>query len=372
MKELTIEIYGRVQGVNFRRSLASLAERLKLHGFVKNLDEGGVYCLAQGDEEVLEKLLVWCQRATFPAKIVGMKFDWKDQISKEYNDFRLEFKNNNLIIDEATSLYNLSLNILNNEKINIPNHIVIIPDGNRRWAREKGWKAYIGHRHAMSYERIKTFFDKTKELKIKYFSFWGFSTENWDRETKEIDVIFQVFRSSIKKWKEEFVKEGIKFKHSGRKDRLPKDIIQSMSELEELTKNENKLVFQFCFDYGGRDELVRAYNRMLKDGITSINELTIKNYLDSKNIPDPDLIIRTAGEKRTSGVMAYQSTYAELYFTNVFFPDFTPQDLERAILDYSARTRRFGGTNVKDIKNINQDSLIDPDKTLGDGLNLSY
>jgi undecaprenyl diphosphate synthase len=147
----------------------------------------------------------------------------------------------------------------------------------------------------------------------------------------------------------------------GRKDRLPADVIEMMNDLEQQTAENTKLSFQLCLDYGGRDDLVRAFNKMLEAGVAAADEKLISDYLDSRGIPDPDLIIRTSGEKRTSGIMAYQATYAELYFTDVYFPDFDVEQFNRAILDYSARVRRFGGTAKEDLRGIDLNKLYDPE-----------
>lgn len=244
----------------------------------------------------------------------------------------------------------------------IPRHVVLIPDGNRRWARSKGWLAYIGHRKAGSLERIVELFYASKQLGIQYLSVWGFSTENWERDSKEVDEIFKVLFKALHGLKDLMHKEHIRFRHFGRKDRLPKDLLAAMSDLEEDTKDYTALNFNLLLDYGGRTSLIEAVNRILSKGYTQITERELKENLETNTIPDPDLIIRTSGEQRTSGVYAFEGTYAELYFTEVLFPDFTPAEFTKAIDEFSKRVRRFGGTNKKDLKNI-KDQLIDPDKS---------
>ena len=166
----------------------------------------------------------------------------------------------------------------------------------------------------------------------------------------------------MKEGLEEFEKEEIRFRHLGRKDRLSEDIVEGLETLEEKTKNLSKLNFQLCMDYGGRNEIVRAVNGMIKDGVQEVSEELFSKYLDTTNLPDPDFVIRTSGEKRTSGIMPYQAAYAELYFTDVPFPEFGAEEFKRALLEYSGRVRRFGGTAGRDLKNINEDALVDPDK----------
>jgi undecaprenyl diphosphate synthase len=258
----------------------------------------------------------------------------------------------------------LSQNALNNLQPNtkpaIPIHAAIIPDGNRRWARSKGWHAWVGHRIGMSNERFSELFDVCDNVGIKYLSFWGFSTENWDRSKQEIEFLWNIYRSSISKWTENLQKRNMRFIHAGRKDHLPEDIITNLAKLEETTKNNNGLTFLFCLDYGGRDEIARAVNKALKNNVKVFDIEKIRSYLDTGNIPDPDLIIRTGGEKRLSGFMAYQCAYSELYFTNTFFPDFAGKEFSLALADYSKRIRRFGGDSAKDLLNIDTSKLFDP------------
>lgn len=355
MKELYIQLNGRVQGVNLRRRTVGLARKLHLKGYVKNLKDGSVEILAQGKEKDLEELLNWLQKGYFPIKLTGMNIEWHEEPTKKYKNFNIK-KRGWFLVDEAKSLIHLGRGFLNldHKELNIPNHLVIIPDGSRRWARENGLKAWVGHQKAASqYENIKEILTTLMQLGTKYLSFWGFSTENWDRDEKEVDVIFQVFRDSIQVWKEDFMKQGIRFRHLGRKDRIPLDVLASINSIEEETKENKNFNFQLCLDYGGRDDLVRAINLMIADGVKEVSEAMISGYLDSKDIPDPDLIIRTSGEQRTSGFMTYQCAYSELYFTSVYFPEFDSDQLKRAILDYSGRTRRFGGTAEKDLERVN-------------------
>lgn len=360
MKEIIIEFYGRVQAVSLRHQLALVAKNLNINGYIENKEDGSVYCLAQGTEAALEEFLQWCQKSSFPIKLTGMKFEWKEP-AIEYKDFKVKFKEG-FIQDEAKGLINLSKRLFVKDNLNIPNHVVVIPDGNRRWARARGWLPYIGHRKAINSNKLESMFNECKDLGINYLSFWGFSTENWDRDPKEIKEIFNIILKMLPKLKVYFDKNGVRFRHLGRKDRLPKELVAEMRKLEKETKNYSNLNFQLCLDYGGRYSIIEAVNKIISEGLTEITEQDLQSHLESAELPNPDLIIRTSGEKRTSGIMAFESVYAELYFTNVMFPDFDSLEFRRAILDYSARTRRFGGTNPNDLKNINVSLLIDPDK----------
>ena len=223
----------------------------------------------------------------------------------------------------------------------VPTHVAIIPDGNRRWAREKGLKSVEGYK-AVSYEHLESLFLEAKKAGVKYMSLWIFSTENWKRPKSEIKFLFNHFSRNVKTLLEGSIKNKVRVRHIGRKDRLPEDIVKSLNELEEKTKGFKEFNLQLCFDYGGKDEIVRAVNKILESGVKEIKGDQFLEYLDTWEIPDPELIIRTSGEKRTSGLMPYQSGYAELYFEKKFFPDFTPEDLRKAIEEFDRRKRNFG------------------------------
>ena len=227
--------------------------------------------------------------------------------------------------------------------VNIPIHIAIIPDGNRRWAKERGLEILKGVEKSAEFSNIISLLDEASRLGIKYLSLWGFSTENWNRSKSERDFIFELVFRSIENLKEYTKKKKIRFKHIGRKDRLPEKVISALGDFEGNTKKNNGLNVQFLLDYGGRDEITRAVNKILKDGRENIKEEDFKQYLDTKDIPDPELIIRTGGERRLSGLMSYQSAYSELYFTDTYFPDFDALELKKAVEWFSKVQRKFGG-----------------------------
>jgi len=210
----------------------------------------------------------------------------------------------------------------------VPSHVAIIPDGNRRWAVEKGIKSIEGYK-AVGYEHLESLFLEAKKVGVKYMSLWIFSAENWKRPKSEIQFLFNHFLRNADVFLEGSIKNKVRVRHIGRKDRLPKKIIEFLEELEEKTKDFNEFNVQLCLDYGGRDEIIRAVNKLLKLGIKEVKEGDILNSLDFAGIPDPDLIIRTSGEKRTSGLMSFQSGYSELYFEDKYFPDFGPKELRK-------------------------------------------
>ena len=227
---------------------------------------------------------------------------------------------------------------------NIPNHVVIIPDGNRRWAKEKGLFVTAGHYKSASYENVKAILNEARSLGIRYITFWGFSTENWSRDEVEIKAVFELVSGLLDRLEKEAMENKVRFRHLGRKYRLPKNLLEKIDKVEKVTSKYSDLNVQVCLDYGGRDEIMRAVNKMIASGVKKVDDKMFSEYLDTKDIPDPDLIIRTSGEKRLSGMMPFQSVYAELYFADCYFPDFDALELKKAVEDYTKRQRRFGGS----------------------------
>jgi undecaprenyl diphosphate synthase len=227
----------------------------------------------------------------------------------------------------------------NNEKT-LPKHVAIIMDGNRRWAREKGLPDVEGHRQgAVAFEKLV---NKARDIGIKCISAWAFSTENWKRSEEEISALFNIIEDMAKKYKDKCGKENVRFVHIGRKDRIPESLRQLIEQAEEETKQFNDFIITLAIDYGGHDELLRTIEKIKKEN-KEITPEEIENNLDTASIPRIDYIIRTGGEKRLSGFMSWQCAYAELYFTDTYFPAFTPERFEDAIEEFSKRERRFGG-----------------------------
>lgn len=243
-----------------------------------------------------------------------------------------------------------------NEKINlpkgtvIPNHVVIIPDGNRRWARAKGLPTLQGHKKG--FDMAVTLCRTARRWGIHTLTLWGFSTENWDRTEAEINYLMKLYSRMIDKFLAEAGEDGVKIVHLGRKDRLPDFLLKKISKAEEETKNNKNYVLNIALDYGGQDDILRAVKKMIADKVPSgsVDKKLMESYLDTNNQPYPyaDLIIRTSGEQRTSGMLLWQSAYAEYYFENDHFPDFTPEKLREAVFDFSRRRRRFGGNDVEE------------------------
>ena len=340
-KELKIEVFGRVHGVRFRNFIKTKADELGIKGYVTNRPDGSVLIVAQGSKDKLEELLVSAQKGSILAKVEGVSYFWKKSF-KEYPDFEI-IKEDSFISDQKSSFANLGKKLFGiGDKI--PLHVSVIPDGNRRWARSKGLDEIEGHRKSGTYENLKSLLNEARKLKIKYFTIWAFSTENWSRSKKEVDALLELIGGLLEKIEGDLVADKIRFRHLGRKDRLPKKLLEIIEKLEERTKSFDAFNLQICLDYGGRDEIVRALNKVLKSGVSEIEEGDLHNYLDSYGIPDPELIIRTSGEYRMSGFMPFQSTYSEFYFTDVHFPDFGPTQLREAVESFGKRKRRFGGS----------------------------
>lgn len=223
----------------------------------------------------------------------------------------------------------------------IPQHIAFIMDGNRRWARSKKLPVIFGHRKG--YSRIEEIVKHAKVKGIKHVTFWAFSTENWNREKKEVEDLMKVFREVFKKSSmNKLMEEGAHITVFGDLTPFPKDIQDNVQKLTGDTKNNTDIRVNFALNYGGRAEILNAVRSMVKNKTSEVNEETFSNHLYSKNQPDPDLIVRTGGEMRLSGYLPWQSVYSELYFTDVFWPAFTTREFDKALEEYSARTRRFG------------------------------
>lgn len=232
----------------------------------------------------------------------------------------------------------------NNFMDNLPKHIAIIPDGNRRWAKEKGLPTFEGHKKG--FNQAIEIGKKARELGIKVLTLWAFSSENWKRTKEEISYLMDLYYQMIEINIQDALKEKIKIIHLGRKDRISNKLRLKIMEAEEKTKNFDKYYLAIALDYGGRDEIIRTINKInqSKTSIKNFSEEKINQFLDTKDLPypSPDLVIRTSGEIRTSGFMIWQAAYSEWIFYPKYFPDFTPFDLEKCIEEYKKRKRRFG------------------------------
>lgn len=230
--------------------------------------------------------------------------------------------------------------------MNVPNHIAIILDGNGRWAKKRGMPR--GYGHVKGCENLETICEVAKDLGVKYLTVYAFSTENWKRSKEEVDGLMRLFRSYLKKCLKIAKKNDMCVRVIGDYSAFDGDIRESIEKLQEFSKDFKTLHFQIALNYGSRDEILRAVNRLLrdeKDGkITGkVTEEMFSSYLDTAGLPDPDLMIRTSGELRLSNYLLWQMAYTEFYFTPVPWPDFDREELIRAIEKYNERDRRYGG-----------------------------
>jgi undecaprenyl diphosphate synthase len=225
----------------------------------------------------------------------------------------------------------------------IPTHVAIIMDGNGRWAISRGLPRLAGHRAGT--ENLRRIITACVEFGIKYLTIYAFSTENWGRPREEVDGLMRILEDVIDKELSELNKEGVQLRHIGRLERLNPNIQEKVLDAIELTKNNNRLIVNVAFNYGGRDEIVCAIQRIIQDGVKpeQVNSDLVSQYLFTAGVPDPDLIIRTSGELRVSNFMIWQGAYSEWYVTSVYWPDFNKEELQKALDTFSQRDRRYGG-----------------------------
>lgn len=236
---------------------------------------------------------------------------------------------------------------MDNNKIQAPEHVAIILDGNGRWAKKRLLPRKAGH--VAGSKTVEQICEDAWNLGIKYLTVYAFSTENWKRPQDEVDALMKLLRQYLKDCIKRSMKNNMCVKVLGDITPLDDDLKESIVHLEEVSKNNTGLHFQVALNYGSRDEMIRAMRAMARDvanGTMSpeqIGEDNFASYLDTKGIPDPDLLIRTSGEQRLSNFLLWQLAYTEFYFTNVLWPDFNKKELQKAIEYYNGRDRRYGG-----------------------------
>ena len=231
--------------------------------------------------------------------------------------------------------------------MNIPNHVAIILDGNGRWAKKKGMPRNYGH--VQGAKTVEVICEEAYKMGINYLTVYAFSTENWSRPADEVKALMKLLRNYMKTCLQTAKKNKMCVRVIGDKSRLDDDIRESIASLEEATKDNTGLHFQVAINYGSRDEMLRAMNHILEDVSAGklqgpVTEEMFEEYLDTKGIPAPDLLIRTSGEQRLSNFLLWQLAYSEFYFTDVYWPDFNKEELVRACESFGKRDRRYGGT----------------------------
>jgi undecaprenyl diphosphate synthase len=226
----------------------------------------------------------------------------------------------------------------------VPRHVAIVMDGNGRWAKERGMPRLAGHRAGT--ENIRNIVQACVEQGVGYLTLYAFSTENWSRPDSEVQGLLRILAEVIERETPELDRNGVQLRHLGSMEGVPQDLADAINGALDFTRHNSRLILSVAFNYGGRAEIVAAVRRIVGAGIPpeSINEETISRHLYTADIPDPDLIIRTAGEQRLSNYLIWQAAYAEYWFTPAYWPDFDKDVLYQALVDYSRRKRKFGMT----------------------------
>jgi undecaprenyl diphosphate synthase len=235
------------------------------------------------------------------------------------------------------------------EKINknlphndLPQHLAIMIDGNRRWAKARHLPSWFGHRAGI--KRVIEIINYAKKKGIKVLTLYGFSTENWNRSKEEVNSLMELFSTFAKKYASQFKKKGIQFRHLGNIKDLPKQLQRNIQKACELTRDSKEMILNIALNYGGRDEITRAVQKIIQKRIPAkkITEQLIMANLDTKGLPDVDFIVRTSGEMRLSNFLPLQGTYAELYFPKVYWPDFDAHQFDLTLEEFKKRQRKFG------------------------------
>ena len=235
----------------------------------------------------------------------------------------------------------------------IPQHVAMIMDGNGRWALQRGLPRLAGHKAGT--DNLRRVIRASVEFGVKYLTIYAFSTENWGRPPEEVKGLMYILEDVIDRELNELNKEGVQLRHIGRLERLAPSLQEKVLDAIEATKNNNRLVLNVAFNYGGRDEIVLAIQKMMKDGIApeQVTDELVSQYLFTAGVPDPDLIIRTSGELRISNFLIWQAAYAEWYITPTFWPDFDREEYHRALEAFAHRDRRYGKVSSGELQESN-------------------
>ena len=226
------------------------------------------------------------------------------------------------------------------EKYKLPEHVAIIMDGNGRWATKRGLPRVFGHREGV--KAVKRTVKFSHEIGIKTLSLFSFSTENWKRPRDEVMFLMNLFKETIDREFDELIEKGVRIKFLSKREGIPDFVLERMDRAEELSKDNDKMNLLIALNYGGRYDIVQAVNRIIEEKKEKIDEESFKKYLLTFPFQDPDLLIRTSGEKRISNFFLYQLAYTELYFTETLWPDFDESEFEKALKEYERRKRKFG------------------------------
>lgn len=231
------------------------------------------------------------------------------------------------------------------EEIKIPRHIAFIMDGNGRWAKKRLLPRKVGHREGVS--ALRRMVDECEKAGVEMVSFYAFSTENWTRPQEEIDALFKMVKEFADNHLGEYVKRGFRIMFMGDLSKLPKETVESLKKIILSAKDNKGMIVNIALNYGGRDEILHAVNRILSEGIREVDMQTLSDCMYTGGLPDPDVIVRSSGEKRLSNFMLWQASYAELIFVDDYWPDFDAKIFRKILEEYSKRDRRYG--NVRRI-----------------------
>ena len=237
----------------------------------------------------------------------------------------------------------------------VPRHVAIIMDGNGRWASERGLRRAAGHRAGV--ENIRRVVERFADHGVQYLTVYAFSTENWKRPQREVRALIRLLRYFIKRELDNLHRNGVRLQLLGHMETLPGWLQAQVQDAIDLTRENRGLVLNICFSYGGRDDIVVAVRELLAAGATpeDISEESLSAHLSTRGQPDPDLLIRTAGDQRISNFLLWQAAYSELYFTATFWPDFGREDIDMALAEYGRRKRKFGGLLPEDLQSVRDD-----------------
>ena len=224
----------------------------------------------------------------------------------------------------------------------IPKHIVLFPDGNRRWAKEKGIDSLEGHK--IGYDNLVNFCEWCKKKGVHTVTAFGFSTENWNRAKREVSYLMRLLEEGLSRNLPKFQELKVRIRVIGQRERLPKSLQQAIEKVEGETRKNSEFFLNLAISYGGKWDIIQAVQRMMKEGVKpeEVTEERFATYLSTTGLQDPDLVIRAGGERRLSNFVLWQAAYAEMYFCSKYWPEFSEKDLDEAIQDFTSRTRRFG------------------------------
>lgn len=227
----------------------------------------------------------------------------------------------------------------------VPRHVAIIMDGNGRWAKQRGLPRSAGHQQGT--ENLRQILKAAVEFNVEILTIYAFSTENWNRPRREVQLLMRILEMVIDRELHELDRNGVQIRHIGELSGIPERLQRKVQEACATTAHNNRLILNVAFNYGGRDEIVHAVQHIIQDGIApeDVTEDLISSYMYTSGLPDPDLIIRTSGEFRLSNFLIWQGSYSEYYYTPVYWPDFNKEEFRKALVEYSNRKRRFGKTD---------------------------